>query len=289
MEPGDSQQKTVATWPVGQINNGMTELPRPVCFQISQMPAGYSVDEHQHPWGQLAYASEGIMKLSVPEANLIIPPQRAVWLPPNTPHSVSTRLGLSFRSLYINNELTRGLPKIATPINVDSLLKALIFKISMFKEDYQVTPKVKRLLKVLIDQIHDASQAPLFLYMPSDKRLLSITEKLLTDPSNNTTLDAFSEHIGATPRTINRLFIKQTKMGFVQWRQRLRILYSLDRIERGENISRIALDLGYESGSAFITMFKKHLGVSPKRFFKNDTTESEFSQHVTFVSPEMAV
>ena len=101
------------------------------------------------------------------------------------------------------------------------------------------------------------------------KLLTKISSVLNNDPANNTTLEKWSETIGATPRTLNRLFQKETNMGFVEWRQRLRILYSLERIDRGDAINIIAIDMGYDSASAFITMFKKHMGLSPKMYFKN--------------------
>lgn len=232
------------------------------------MPAKYLVEEHQHPWGQLAYASKGIMKVDIPGANFIIPPQRALWLPKFTPHTVSTRFGLSFRSLYIDNRWALDLPKVTTSIEVNSLLRELILEVTRWQDDYTVGQTKLRLIEVLIDQISEASHAPLSLTMPTDKRLTKITEKLSKEPACNISLEHWSHTVGATPRTINRIFQKQTQMGFIEWRQRLRLLYSLDRIERGEKIATIALDLGYESSSAFITMFKKHLGISPKKYFK---------------------
>jgi len=232
------------------------------------MPENYQVAEHQHPWGQLVYASRGIMKVEVPGASFIIPPERALWVPRFTPHTVSTRFGLSFRSLYIDNSWSKTLPTKTTSININNLLRELILTVTRWPEEFDPGPQERRLLAVLVDQIQQASSAPLFLYMPSDNRLKQITAKLQLEPADNTSLQDWSKIIGATPRTLNRLFQKETRMGFVEWRQRLRILYSLERIERGENIAIVALDLGYESGSAFTTMFKKHLGLSPKTYFK---------------------
>jgi len=151
---------------------------------------------------------------------------------------------------------------------VDKLLRELILQVIRWGNDYEVDDKKERLMRFLLDQIEDAQQTPLYLNMPVDKRLIKITSRLSQHPADNTSLEQWSYFIGATPRTINRLFNKETNMGFVQWRQRLRILYSLDRIERGDNLAEVALELGYESSSAFITMFKKHLGTSPKRYFK---------------------
>ena len=244
------------------------ELAKPVLASVSEMAENHFFKKHQHPWGQLAYASSGIMKVSVANASFIIPPERALWIPRYTPHEISTRYGASYRSLYINNDWARFLPNSTTSINVDGLLRELILAVTHWGENYAVDSTKQRLISVLIDQIQSASTAPLFLNMPKDKRLQKISTILNSDPANSTTLEKWSETIGATPRTLNRLFQKETKMGFVEWRQRLRILYSLERIDRGEAINLIALDMGYDSASAFITMFKKHMGCSPKQYFK---------------------
>jgi len=261
-------------------------MDRPIIARVSEMPGNYMVEEHQHSWGQLAYSSQGIMKVDIPGASFIIPPERALWLPKNVPHIVSTKFGLSFRSLYIENDLSINLPKITTAINVDELLRELILKTTLWGDSYSLDAKRMRHIKFLLDQIEEASQAPLSLNMPMDKRLIKITDKICQEPSDNTSLQQWSESIGATPRTINRLFQKETQMGFIEWRQRLRILYSLERIEKGDKISNVAVDLGYESDSAFITMFKKHLGVSPKRYFK---TSLEQAKQVSTFSPESSV
>ena len=248
------------------------------------MPENYVGEAHQHPWGQLAYASKGIMKVATPGASFIIPPQKAVWLPRYTPHTMSSRFGISFRSLYLHNSWTRKLPEVATVINVNCLLRELILEAASWIEQ-TLSEQQERLVSVLIDQVEMAKEAPLFLKVPTDKRLLQIANRLMSDPADSLSLESWSRGIGATSRTLNRLFVKETQMGFVEWRQRLRILYSLDRLERGENVAAIALDLGYESDSAFITMFKKHLGVSPKKYFKQIETKPVS----TISPPEVAI
>lgn len=236
--------------------------------RVIEMPSHHKGTEHQHPWGQLAYASQGIMRVELPGASFTIPPERALWIPKFTPHIISTRYGLSFRSLYIDNALSINLPTDTTAIVVDKLLRELILQVTRWGNDYEIDGKKERLMGFLLDQVEDAQQTPLYLNMPTDKRLLKMTSRLSRHPADNTSLEQWSSFIGATPRTINRLFNKETNMGFLQWRQRLRILYSLDKIERGDNLVDVAVELGYESSSAFITMFKKHLGTSPKRYFK---------------------
>ncbi|MBV1908810.1 MAG: helix-turn-helix transcriptional regulator [Kangiellaceae bacterium] len=248
-------------------------LHRPILARVSEMPANYLVEAHQHLWGQLVYSSRGIMKVEVPGANFIIPPERAIWVPCSTLHTVSTKFGLSFRSLYVDNLYSTRLPQVPTAINVNKLLRELILNITLWPDDYVLTQKKSRHIQFLLDQIEDAIQVPLSLTMPTDRRVLKITDFICEMPSDNTTLQQWSKSVGATPRTINRIFQKETQMGFIEWRQRLRLLYSFERIEKGDKISSLALDLGYDSSSAFITMFKKHMKVSPKQYFKSTSRQ----------------
>ncbi len=263
--------KSDTVWTHGQSGFQAKSLARPVVARVSEMPENYLVEQHQHPWGQLAYCSRGIMKVEVPGASFIIPPKRALWLPKFTPHTVSTKFGLSFRSLYIDNSLSGALPEKTEALTVNNLLRELILSVAEWQEDYELTEQKQRHIEFLLDQLDQAQKAPLSLNMPGDKRLVKITNYISEHPGDNTSLQTWSETVGATPRTINRLFQKETNMGFIEWRQRLRILFSLERIEKGDKISNVALDLGYESDSAFISMFKKHMAVSPKQYFKSNS------------------
>jgi AraC-like DNA-binding protein len=49
----------------------------------------------------------------------------------------------------------------------------------------------------------------------------------------------------------------------------------LPRLARGESVTSVALDLGYDSVAAFTTMFKRMLGASPRHYFgeKQDMTD----------------
>ncbi|MFW8696143.1 helix-turn-helix domain-containing protein, partial [Mesorhizobium japonicum] len=67
-------------------------------------------------------------------------------------------------------------------------------------------------------------------------------------------------------RTFNRWFRQETDMSFVQWRQRACVIQALARLAAAEPVTRIALDLGYDSPAAFSTMFKRLTGLSPVRY-----------------------
>ena len=255
-------------------------LPRPVVASVSEMPPMHLVNRHQHPWGQLAYACRGILKITIPSGSFIVPPQQALWLPPGTPHEVSTRYGASFRSLHIINAWTKAMPDQPQTLRINNLLRELILTVARLPDNYPLDDTTRRLLQVLLDQITCADRTPLYLPMPQDKRLKVIAEQLGANPADNRTLSDWASQVGASVRTINRLFNKETTLGFTQWRQQLRLLHSLELIENNHSITSVALDLGYDSSSAFITMFKKQLGQSPKQYVKQQLEERDGSRRL---------
>ena len=54
---------------------------------------------------------------------------------------------------------------------------------------------------------------------------------------------------------------------FGRWRAQARLLAALGRLAGGEKVTTVALDLGYDSPSAFTALFRRHFGVPPSRYF----------------------
>jgi len=108
---------------------------------------------------------------------------------------------------------------------------------------------------------------PLRLPNPSDPRALRIVEALLGDPADERTLQQLCKACGGSKRTIQRLFLTETRMSFAKWRQQFRILHGMQLVAAGEKVTAAALASGYNSPSAFISMFRKQFGTTPNRYF----------------------
>ena len=237
-----------------------------VTYHCPKYPAGHVVGLHRHLRAQLLYAVSGIMSVSTARGTWTVPPQQAVWIPPETGHEVRMPCAVSMRSLYIRPDAVAALPRTCRVVEVTPLLRELIARL--------VTPtarsreQVVRLMAVLVDEVMALESPPLHLPAPKDPRLQPITDALLDDPADCRGLGAFSRLTGASERTLARLFHKETGMGFRAWRQQLRLLSAIERLARGEDVTRIAFDLGYHSPSAFIAMFKRVLGETPGRYVR---------------------
>jgi AraC-like DNA-binding protein len=123
-------------------------------------------------------------------------------------------------------------------------------------------------MSVILDQIQSLPVTPLELRIPQEPRLNRIYKALSDNPADNRSLEDWGHKVGACSRTLTRRFQTETAMSFRQWRQQFRILEALKRLGQRESVTKIALDLGYDSPSAFISMFKKALGKTPGQYFK---------------------
>jgi AraC-like DNA-binding protein len=197
----------------------------------------------------------------------VVPPERGVWVPAGVRHSIQMSGSVSIRTLYFAPGFARRrLPKACTVVNVSALMRELILHATRIGAlDRRVAAHL-RLIGVMLDQIQTWSEAPLDLAMPRDPRALRAAEILRAEPGGTGSLDRVARAAGASKRTLERRFRAETGMGLGRWRQQLRLLHALRLLGEGEPVTTVALEAGYRSASAFISMFKKTLGATPFRY-----------------------
>ena len=237
----------------------------------ADLPSGHVIPEHSHPEDQLLFASEGVMTLRTKQGIWVVPPMRAMWIPADTPHSVSISGQVSMRTLYLWPELCRNLPRKCFVMNVSGLLKELILHACKFSRLHQKAATERRIVELLLDQLKEVESVPLQLPRPMDARAKRVMEVLFANPGDQRTLEKLCRDCGASKRTVQRLFLEETKMTFAKWRQQLRLLHGMELLASGEKVTATALEAGYASTSAFISMFRKQLGTTPTRYLKSGT------------------
>jgi AraC-like DNA-binding protein len=234
----------------------------------AELEDAHVIPEHSHPEDQLLFASEGVMTLTTHQGLWVVPPLRAVWIPAGTTHSVSISGRVSMRTLYFHPKLCRSYPRKCIVMNVSSLLRELILHACTFPKLRKEDPGQKRIVEIIVDQLKAVESIPLQLPHPADSRATRVAETLFANPGDQRTLNKLCADCGASKRTIQRLFLEQTKMTFNKWRQQLRLLHAMQRLAAGDKVTSAALEAGYSSTSAFISMFRKQLGTTPTRYLQ---------------------
>ena len=103
--------------------------------------------------------------------------------------------------------------------------------------------------------------------VPEALERIKICRAMLEEPGSARTLGEWGRRTGASSRTLARGFLRETGLTFGRWRQQARLLEALTRLAQGQSVTNVALDLGYESPSAFTSMFKRALGKTPSAYF----------------------
>ncbi len=229
--------------------------------------AGYRAGPHRHDWHQLSYASEGALRVATRDGAWIAPPQRAVWIPAGVEHEEEMRGAGAMRSLYFARAICAGLPDHCAVLPAPALLRELILEVAEHSVLDAAKPAHKRLAQVIVDRLALLEPLPAqALPLPRDKRALTIVRLLENDPANDEDFAILARRAGASVRTAQRLFARETGMPFAQWRQRLRLLAAVERLGAGGSVTDAALDVGYTSVSAFVSAFRREFGVTPGRF-----------------------
>lgn len=160
------------------------------------------------------------------------------------------------RTLYLKPHLARSLPRSCCVLNVSALLKELILHACTVGSLSHRNPSQGHLIHVIVNQLAAIQLVPLQLPNPSDPRALRLARLLLKDPSDRRTLKDLCKVAGASKRTMERLFQADTGMTFAKWRQQLRLMQAMQLLAEGAQVTRAALESGYSTPSAFISMFR---------------------------------
>lgn len=239
----------------------------PVLALAREYPDGHILPDHSHERGQLVHAVRGVMEMTIDHQVWLIPPHRALWVPPNHRHCLRARGAVSLRSLYFSPDLsTQSCPSDPVAITVGGLLREMILRAVQVSENCPPDSHDARLLALIPGEISWSRRQFLSLPMPQDPRLARVCQGLLTDPADNSILAQWGERAGASARTLARLFQSELGMTFDCWRQQMRTLLALPRLAAGVPVTQVALDLGYDTPSAFSAMFRRQMGQTPRRF-----------------------
>ncbi len=227
----------------------------------------YTIPNHTHTWSQLIYASAGVITVHTSHGSWVVPPERGVWVPAGVTHSIEMSGLVSIRSLYFAPGFARRrLPTACSVVHISPLMRELILHTTSLGALDRSIPAHARLIGVMLDQVRTLTEEPLQLSMPREPRAARAAEILRSEPGRTDSLDRIAHEAGASKRTLERGFRAETGMGFGRWRQQLRLLHALRLLAAGQPVTTVALESGYQSTSAFISMFKKALGATPYRY-----------------------
>src|SRR5216684_3148054 len=219
---------------------------------VPEYADGHLIRTHSHPWHQLLYASRGVMTVRTPDGAWVVPTNRGVWVPARTRHSVQM-----------------SGPDRCRVVGISPLMRELILRIVELDTLSIRRPAHAHLVSVLLDHLQVMESDPIYLPLPRDGRAKRIAALLQKDASEKRSLAELSKIAGASKRTIERIFKLETGLGFGKWRQQLKLGHALRLLAGGDAVTTVAMDVGYDSISAFISAFRMTFGKTPGQYFRS--------------------
>lgn len=251
---------------------------RPVRAKLRTLNAHERVVPHSHPWAQVVFSTTGVCRVSAQRYSYIVPPSRAVWVPPQVEHAVTVVEPAEIRTLYLLEPVPgQGPPALADapPANgdwsrcrvleVSPLLREAVLQLAAEPGDHGASAREALLAKLVADELARAQPLALGVELPADKRLRALCEAVIDDPLRHAQLAGWATEAGASIRTVARLFRSELRTSFGAWRQQVLLARALSLAARGRPMAHIAAELGYASASAFSAMVRRSVGLPPTR------------------------
>lgn len=239
-------------------------VDRPLAGFAQDYPHGHETGRHRHERAQLLYATQGVMRIETDEAAFVVPPGRALWVPAGLPHAVTMQGTVAMRALFLRADAAASGPGTTTVMAVSPLLRELILAACAEPPEWDPKGRAAHVAALILDEIARAPPLPwLGLPVLRDPRLRRLAAALAADPASGLTLEAWAGRCGASPRTLTRLFRRETGMSFGRWRQALRLAEAAALLAQGVPPARAAAAVGYASAPAFGAAFRAALGVTP--------------------------
>jgi AraC-like DNA-binding protein len=232
----------------------------------SDYPGGWRIKRHNHTRGQLMNALDGVVVVVTDTGRWIVPPQHGLWIPAGLFHEVEILGDVKMRSVYVTPRAIEGLPDVVRVVAITDLMRALIIEAVTLPIDPEPTSRAGLVMALMLREIPRLPEQRLGLAMPSDPRLAALCRRFIEAPSPAARIDDWASELAMSRRAFTRAFRRETGLSLTEWRQQACLFAALPRLARGEAVTGVAMDLGYESVAAFTTMFRRMLGAPPKRY-----------------------
>ncbi len=226
-------------------------------------PSGGTSAAHSHPRGHLVYAARGVLSVHTQRGTSIVPANRVAWIPAGYTHHHRAHGHTDMRIVFLPASLARRVPDRPAVFLASALAREALLALTSPRE-YDRAARA-RLHRVLVDELHESDEQPLHLPEPRDDRLRAIARRLYDNPADNTPLAELGRAVGASGRTLSRLFRDELGMTFYEWRTQVRVYHALVLLADGHDTTRVARACGWANPSGFIAAFTAIIGTTPGR------------------------
>ncbi len=221
---------------------------------------------HTHSQGQLVMALRGGVMCRAEGGLWMVPRGSGVWVPGSIPHSNQVTANGRICLLFVDPD-AQGLPDHCCTLSLTPMVIEMIQHLATLPlETSAEDAHTQMIAEVILGELRRMKVAAYHLPIPDDPTLSLIANRLIQAPDDRASIAGWAARVAMSERSLARLVVRKTGMTFGRWRQQLQIVLALQKLSAGATVQSVALDLGYESVSAFVSMFKAAMGKPPARY-----------------------
>ncbi|WP_233624209.1 helix-turn-helix transcriptional regulator [Actinoplanes sp. ATCC 53533] len=233
-------------------------------------PSGETSAVQSHTRGHLVYAASGVLAAHTERGTSVVPANRVAWTPAGLTHYHRAHGDTDMRIAFLAPSLARLMPDHPAVFLASGLAREVLLALTGPRDDdaapsHSLSAR-SRLLRVLVDELRETHEQPLHLPEPRDDRLRAIARLLSEKPAANASLAELGKTVGASTRTLSRLFRDELGVTFYEWRTQLRVYHALVLLADGHDTTRTAHACGWANPSSFIAAFTTIIGTTPGRY-----------------------
>ena len=234
-------------------------------MEVHASKADPALPRHRHLSGQVAMALSGTFACDIEGQLHMAAPGAAIWIPPGLTHTNRFDMDGSACFMYLKDGIA-GLPAEPCTLVIHELLGELIKDLARRPVEYEPDSLQSRLISVTLELLRAAPVKRWTVPVPKDRRLRMLMDEILACPRVRGSAADFAVRLGMSERTFTRRVQQDVGMSFCRWRQQLHLMLAVQWLRQGASVQRVADDLGYESVTGFILMFRKVLGKPPAQY-----------------------
>jgi AraC-like DNA-binding protein len=205
---------------------------------------------HRHGFGQFLTPARGTLRVLTKRWLTVVPVGYGVWVPPQLVHATVS-----------GHDALVSATCIATPAAAARLEEGLVSPL-IRRDDFKPVMPQRLLVGARVGTF--LAGVPI----PGDRRARPIAFRLMRAPHDQRSLAEWGAMLGASERTLARVFQADTGMGFREWRQRLQIAEALATLLDGQSVKVAAATVGYANASAFVAAFRALAGSTPLQYLR---------------------
>lgn len=243
-------------------------LDYPVYAFSENYPHGHIEDWHSHDRIQLIHTLTGVIRVQTHEGVWIIPPGRGVWIPAHKPHALLSSGDVRARGVFIENTTQHDIQNECRVVAIPALLRELMSSAMDIQNEIQPESRNERLLQLILDEVRLLPVLAFNLPDPQSPKLQQLCQRIKENLALEWRLEESAQQLHISSKTLARHFQKETGLHFSHWVRQAKLMQAMIDLAMNKPVLNVALDLGYESPSAFSAMFKRETSMTPSDYLK---------------------